>query len=286
MNKLEIAHKILNFWYIVEFLDQDVYPKDNTENALNVERIKNKKSEKNSSLKMNRKFNGCKQVRIFHELPLKYEFNEILEIDDSIYNSDKLSENFPVKSSKLHICIGKIKKEILNNELYKSLELEDKRPEEDNSEICMVGLKINEDGIYVENSLRISPMLWGINKCIENNGDINNALSVKAYRAELKSYEEKIEKIKPLTMTYLGELYDSVFKKYINLNIDKKLKPEFKGDFIYTRYDDLKTKVRQEEKEDDISELIKGFYTDDLQMIKNSLDKSIKNENIRFNSIG
>lgn len=279
MNKLEIANRILNFWYLVEFLEQDVYPKDNTENALNVERIKNIKSEKNSSLKMNGKFNGCKQVRIFHELPLKYEFNEILEIDDNIYDSDKLSKNFPVKSSKLHVCIGKIKKEILNNELYKSLELEDKRPEEDNSELCIIGLKIDEDGIYIENSLRISPMLWGINKCIENNGDINNFLSIKSYRAELKSYEDKIEKIKPLTMKNLEELYNSVLEKYINVNIDKKLKPEFKGDFIYTRYYDLRTKARQEEKEDDISELIKGFYADDLQMIKNSLDKCIKNEN-------
>ncbi|CAI3615765.1 AAA domain-containing protein [Clostridium neonatale] len=279
MNKLEIANKILNFWYLVEFLDQDVYPKDNTENALNVERIKNIKSEEKSLLKINKNFNACKQVRIFHELPLKYEFNKILEIDDSIYNTNELSKKFPAKSSKLHICIGKIKKEILNNKLYKSLELEDKRLEEDNSEICIIGLKINEDGIYAENSLRISPMLWGINKCIENNGDINNVLSTKAYRAELKSYEDQIEKIKPLTMKNLEELYNSVFEKYINVNIDKKLKPELKGDFIYTRYDSVETKARQEEKEDDVSELIKGFYTDDLQMIKNSLNKYVVNGN-------
>jgi hypothetical protein len=260
--KKDIACKIVEFWNIVEFLSQESFPQNTKENGKKVEYVKKEQQGKLSKEEKKRKIS---KFTLFYNLPLEFETSEIIERDNIFY------KRYPLCSSAIHLCIGKIKREILIKNLYKYLKLDDNRPEEDTNKICLIGLKVDKDGVYEENSFRISPLLWGIYKCYELDGKFDGIISSKNYYNDIKIIEEKISKIEPLKKSNIQDLYKYVLDKYIKPICGEFIEPKLEGNFIYTRYDSEKTFNREDDKAEDISELVKGFYTDDLEMVKEFL---------------
>ncbi|MBU3145629.1 DEAD/DEAH box helicase [Clostridium sp. CF012] len=260
--KKDIAYKIVEFWHIIEFLSQESFPQNTKDNGKKVELVRKEQQGKLSKDEKERKIS---KFTLFYNFPLEFETSEIIERDNTFYKKYQLC------SSAMHLCIGKMKREILINNLYKYLNLDDDRPEEDTSEICLIGLKVDKDGVYEANSFRISPLVWGIYKCSESDGRIEGIITSKNYYDDIKSIAEKISTTETLNKVSIDNLYESVLDKYIKPICGEFIESKLKGSFIYTRYESEKTFNREDDKTEDISELVKGFYTDDLEMVKKSL---------------
>jgi len=262
-NKTKIAYKIVEFWHTIEFLNQESFPQDTKENRRKVGLAI--KEQQGRITKEECKFS---KITLFYNLPLSLEVSELVRYDDIFYLK------YPKCGSSLHLCIGKIKREVLIRKLYESLKIKDDRPEDDNGKICLIGLKVDKEGFYIEKSFRISPLVWGIYKCIISGGKIDGIVTSRKYENDIKELEETISKIEPLRSTQIADLYNSVLNKYVKSIDEELIGSELEGSFIYTRYDSEKTFEREDEKEEDISELVKGFYVDDLEMVKQALENS------------
>lgn len=272
--KRSIAYKIVEFWHIIEFLSQEVFPQNTKDNAKKVELVKKElqgKIRKEDIRKVSK-------FTLFYSFPLELETAEIIKRDNDFF------VKHPKCSSAFHLCVGKMKREILISSLYKLLGLNDDRPEEDISEICIIGLKVDKDGVYEENSFRISPLVWGIYKCYLSGGKIDGFITSKNYYNDIKVFEEKISKIEPLQKVDIQALYESVIDKFIKPICDCAKESKLEGSFIYTRYDSEKTFNREDDKAEDISELVKGFYADDLELVKEFLKHNC-NESIMHSDI-
>ncbi|MFT8351879.1 AAA domain-containing protein [Clostridium saccharoperbutylacetonicum] len=257
--KIDIAYKIVEFWHIIEFLNQESFPENTKDNGKKVELVKKEQEGRLIKCKKERHIN---MFTLFYNFPFELEISEIIERDNTFF------KKYPLYSSAIHLCIGKIKKEILIKSLYECLNLHDDRPEEDISEVCLIGLKVNKDGMYEKDSFRISPLVWGIYKCYESGGKIDGIISNKNYYNDIKLFEEEINTTESLKKEDIEKLYKSVIEKYIKPISDEWMKLKMKCSFIYTRYDSEKTFEREDDKVVDVSELIKGFYTDDLELVK------------------
>lgn len=100
-----------------------------------------------------------KKFDIFKELDSNKTIAQLIEADDLLYSKHEYTSN------SVHICYGKLKKEIIIKKLFEVLEIEDNRPELDKSTVSLFTLKIDKSGFYIKESLRISPMLWGLYRC-------------------------------------------------------------------------------------------------------------------------
>ena len=259
-----IAYKIVEFWYITEFLSQEAFPQDTRANVKNVNLVT--KIETDDIEKKNLKW--ISKFILFHNFPLEQETSELLKKENDFY------KNYPLWSSALHLCIGKVKRESLVRQLYQCLQLVDDRPEEDHGEICLIGLKIDKDGVYENNSFSLSPLLWGIYQCSVSKGKISEILTKENYDHVLETVEGKISKTEPLQKKDIKSLYDYVFDQYIKPIPKNVIESSFDGSFVYTRYDNEETFKNEDDKAEDISNLVKNFYTDDLAMIKESLKQN------------
>lgn len=260
-DKITIAKKVLDFWYIVDFLDQEAFPTTSKENEKNIDQEKN-------DLKENRQVNT---LTIFHDYPSNTKLSEIINEDNHIFN------RYSCISSNLHLCIGKVKKEFLIQELYRILDLEDDRPEKETSKVCLFSLKVDKNGVYQENSLRISPLVWGIYQCNLTNGQLGSNLSNDNYQKDISFFEQTISKTEPLKTEDITTLYKQIFKTYIKPMRTQSFDYNIKGSFIYTRYKNEKIFEREDSVNPDYSELIKGFYTNDLKLVRDALDTTKPN---------
>ncbi|WP_416147623.1 DEAD/DEAH box helicase [Salipaludibacillus sp. HK11] len=260
-DKVNIAKKILDFWYIVDFLDQESFPISSKENTKNIQQEKNLHGRENSEVhKIQSK------ITPLHDYPGRYEISEIIDGDNTDFKRHTfLSNNF-------HLCIGRLRREIFIKELYRILKLADDRPELDNGNICLYSLKVDKNGVYQENSFRLSPLVWGIYQCHIANGNLESQLSYDNYQREIKLIEEKINKTDLLKTTDILTLYQKICDKYLKPMLTQEFDSKPEGKFIYTRYSNEKTFLREDSKLHDVSELVKSFYSSDLKIVRDSLD--------------
>ncbi|TCO72139.1 DEAD/DEAH box helicase [Marinisporobacter balticus] len=262
INKSAIAKKIIEFWYIIEFLSQDPFPK------------KSKMQEKNAHLAMLMAKNlpmpkgksKPKKFMVFNKLCTNEEILKIIQNHNEIYNKHQYCSEF------IHICYGKIGKEEIVQRLFEVLEIEDTRPEEDKGKLCLFALKIDKNGFYIEDSLRISPMLWGVYRCCIDKNSKDHGITIKNYYDDVRKIESIIEMETELTNKTLNKLYQHIISQYAKKVFKETTCLLEEGILTYSRYDSEKTQNREEGKSLDLSELLNGFYTDDLHMISHSIN--------------
>lgn len=260
--KRELAYQIVDFWHTVELLDQDPFPQDSRENRKLVELAK--KGSQGTGLDKGKERKITK-FQLFHNLPLKPSIADLIEADTLMY------PGHPVSSSVIHLCVGRMEREFLIDALYRGLQLQDDIPEKDTSEICLIGLKVNQEGINIEHSFRLSPLVWGIRQILSVGDNAGGSLSSRHYEEEMRGFDEKFSKTEPLKSENIEELYLEIFEQYVRPICQSAEEPVLKGNLIYTRYNNSETFMKEEEKAEDVSELVKGFYSEDLHMVKESL---------------
>ncbi|MGL5689240.1 MAG: AAA domain-containing protein [Bacteroidales bacterium] len=258
MNENLQLDKIIDFWYITEFLSQEKYPQETSENKKVISSlIKEESKSQNNATKKPRYF------QIFHSLKASGPIPHLIEADQKRFSLH------PETGDKKHICKGKIQKEFLVKSLYKLLALEDDREAEDLTQICLLSLKVDSKGMYIPESIRISPTLWGICKINEGRRDL---ITIDGYRQEIRELEKEIRLESPISNSDLNLLFNTVCDHYLNKLGDYSSYVNSEGHLIYSRYLNSDIKELEQEAEFDYSELTDSFYLDDLLMVKNHLN--------------
>ncbi|HDA9567895.1 TPA: DNA helicase, partial [Listeria innocua] len=129
------AMEIIEFWRLIEFLNQKAFPIQNTEDR----KVQLSKMEELNQNKLT----------IFEEV------TDQQTIKEKIKDNEKLNEQLPITSSDFHIVVGRMQRKIIIDTLYQ--EFKDRETVENNTEnIAMLALKVNSEGQYIRESLRVS----------------------------------------------------------------------------------------------------------------------------------
>ena len=265
IEKYDFAAKILKYWYLIEFLDQVNFPVESKEN-----RESNKRVEEG-------KINWYKKITVYHSFsPGEKSPTMAFEEDAQIYS--KHSEI----SDEINICMEKVRRGECDKYLKQKFSLKDDTIEEDHSKICLVGLKCDSQGIYIEKSLSISPLIWGIERLQHHVGETSNEdlaelLSLNDYSLDMSLMEEQLmysdsdgkRSGKRLSFELLQQLFHSAVSKYIISLFGSDNSAIAEGVMIYKRYQSEEDKTRDGDSLY-FSDLSNSFFTNDLQMILNS----------------
>lgn len=261
--KKKIAKEIVDFWYIIELLTQEKFPKQNRRNKEVADKIRDYSV---NPANINDKGINEKRFTIYTQLNGKFEIKRSVERGDEYYRFH------PESSSIGHVCYGKIEREAVVRKLYEVLDVEDERHEQETDDICFFAFKRTSAGEYEKKSLQISPLIWGVYKCHENEKKKNRGISHSDYHKDIESIEKELGEDLEVSNKFIDKIYDILIKRYVEpLNLEEHMKNT--GVFVYSRFKDFKTKESEEEKLEDISELIKSFYSDDLSYVSMDLKR-------------
>lgn len=169
----ESIHKILEYWYMIEFLGQDCFPMGN----ICFEKIKNHKC----NLKSRKAYN-IKQLTAFADITNS-------EIMNTVRNEAK--ECGMSCWGNITVYIGKIKREDCIQNLISNLSIQsDKRPETSTDDIALASFQVTSDGFYVDNSLSLSPVLWVVKQIQNKNDNISTKLNHSQYEKDVFNLEK------------------------------------------------------------------------------------------------
>jgi hypothetical protein len=265
IDKYEFAAKILDYWYLVEFLDQTDFPTENKE-----DRDINKKAAEEKKTRR-------KQITMHHSF-----FPEKSSPAAAFANDSQVYSLYSEMSDEICICMGKVRRGKCDEYLKLKFGLEDDSVEKDYSRICLIGLKCDPQSCYIEKSLSISSLVWGIARLDRHKGKISNEvlsklLSLKAYNDDMLSMEEQLmysdadgkRRGKILSSELLRQLFLSVTNKYRLPFFGSDDSVTSESVMIYKRYQSEEYKAKDSEPLY-YSDLSKSFYTNDLEMIRAS----------------
>ncbi|HAM3418246.1 TPA: DNA helicase, partial [Listeria monocytogenes] len=115
------AMEIIEFWRLIEFLNQKAFPIQNMEDR----KVQLSKMEELNQNKLT----------IFEEV------TDQQTIKEKIKDNEKLNEQLPITSSDFHIVVGRMQRKIIIDTLYQ--EFKDRETVENNTEnIAMLAMKV------------------------------------------------------------------------------------------------------------------------------------------------
>ena len=177
MNK-ELLLKVLDYWYMMDVMNQSEHPYENVTDYI---RLKEKAEYKYKNAPLNK----------YVEIAITINSDQLRSdaIQNIIYDEIKCLNGLPKENgdegykllSNITIYLGEISRENCLIQLAKQLnpnaDLE-ARPEKMDSRLSLALLQIDASGSYVEGSLSISPVVWGIS--VLKSSKIKNASCLKS----------------------------------------------------------------------------------------------------------
>ncbi|MBC1629069.1 DNA helicase, partial [Listeria welshimeri] len=164
------AMEIIEFWRLIEFLNQKAFPIQNAE-------------DRKVQLARMEEINQSK-LTVFEEV------TDQQTIKEKIKDNEKLNEQLPITSSDFHIVVGRMQRKIIIDTLYQKFK--GKETVENNTEnIAMFALKVNSEGLYIKESLRLSPLLWGMTICCHYPDKLKTKLRLEEYYRTMAIIEAK-----------------------------------------------------------------------------------------------
>lgn len=242
MVRLEEAEEILNYWYAIESLKPNPFPKPE-------ETIKE---------------SYCKLFGRFTEA------DDLLDTIDRIKKDSKYEE-YSFYSNEIELCVGKIHIQEIIEKLF--VIVDEEMQEEVETEVCLFTLRIDEGGKYIEHSLQISPFIWSTMNIIKDNKVDFQQLRPEAGNQYLKSCEE--------IMKNENESIDKqIWKIYALLNDEllKYLSAEAKEAcalYVFTGYREEKWKNKNNGTVE-YSNLKQSYFLNDLSMVSENLHSASK----------
>lgn len=268
MDNIELAKKILAYWYTMEFLQQDAFV------ALSV--VDKKKLEQAKNL--------IKDIRKSDQVPngdAKNKPVKVLKILNQLQPTEDIVDKIKTEAStyslpwigRLTIYGGKIKREACIQEIIKALRTDDPRPEQNYDKIAVFSLQVENNGAYCANSFSLSPVIWAMNKIQGIHTEVTSSanLQEESYRQDIHDYEEKLQEQKIISTEYVLKLATAIEEKYlqpftiIKDNIQKQ---------IYLSYQLFKSQdIAEAQEDDDYSGLHRSFFSQDLCLVAEQLVK-------------
>ena len=176
-NDKENAIRILEYWFTMEFLNQQ---------KLNDIKNKGKAADKYiKEYKSGRSQEKKKYLENFVELESGDNLQKMVDIT-------KEETQLPLCSG-FTVFIGCMKKEICINRIAQNVKWKGQRPEENDDEIALASISFSKNGDYITNSLSISPLAWAVKRLSGGTDNAYLKLSHQNYHDEAISIEEKIK---------------------------------------------------------------------------------------------
>ncbi|MCD8367387.1 MAG: AAA domain-containing protein [Clostridiales bacterium] len=175
--------KVLDYWYVLEFLSQKGDAKDLSATKIKVNKQKIQLSRGKSKPKP--------EPSLKDYLPLE-------EGSDSPLSDRLISEAEQCGMGawgNLTIYLGQIPRENCIDVLRKKLPYDseaEKTPEKNQDQIACLSLQLSPSGVYVEHSLSLSPVLWAATQVYKaSRTELSTLLNEQLYREEMRALEEK-----------------------------------------------------------------------------------------------
>lgn len=281
MGNKQIAKQILDYWFAIEFLGQDSYEACTEESKL----IRELKQFKRSELS---KKNARTQICIFE--PINEENGIYYQIVNQARDCNMTTWG------NLTFYIGRVRRQECILKLAQELGVKMEQVEQNTEYIPVLSFQCSMDGTYVEHSLSISPIVWTIAQIEENNnGKLSDLLSNKAYSDTIEvlerklfrsddlkeqtiSEENKIEfalegmpsfAVDSITVSYIKNIHSKIIKiygKFLGIDVIEE-----KNCIKYQLFKNIKAKEKYDD--DNYMGLTHDFFSDDLKMVKDSIDK-------------
>lgn len=255
MNENKEIEKLLQYWYLVEFFNQQDFPcesKDNREN--------NKKY-------LNAKKNDYKPGSLL----LYSTLNKNIDLQFTLFRNRNKSIFYTECSDEIHICVGKISRDLCVKKLFKVTGNKDESVNAITGDIAVFGLKISNTLNYVYNSFNLSPVLWAIYKIATNQGEeLHNLLTYELYREDMRMYEDILKDKGIITndiIMYIAKIIEEKYVKFL-LNEDSYMDTTIL--LIYQLFTDETAKERDESFLN-YSDLCQNFYSRDLKLLEKNI---------------
>ncbi len=271
MDKKTCATEILKYWYFLEFISQPDFPYP-------------KKAERDEC-------NGGKvgvsknPITIFESLKSDMlscgsGSNESapFSIAEIIMRQNRIYRSHPIVSDEIDLCIGKIDREIFAKKLESLSGEKLNTPEKRYNTVGLIGLKCDQNGVYIPGSLNISPLAWGTHRLMmhQQTTDYTALLSIEAYHAEMNRFEMPLlsgenRAGEQFTGERMKQLIKMVRQEYLRDIMDATDALQWDGVLIYRRYDTEDSKAEDKEQYSE-SELFRSFFSRDLRMVSQAID--------------
>ncbi|EFU5106190.1 DNA helicase, partial [Listeria monocytogenes] len=206
------AMEIIEFWRLIEFLNQKAFPIQNTEDR----KVQLSKMEEINQNKLT----------IFEEV------TDQQTIKEKIKDNEKLNEQLPITSSDFHIVVGRMQRKIIIDTLYQ--EFKDRETVENNTEnIAMLAMKVNSEGQYIKESLRVSPLLWGMTVCCQYPNKLKTKLKLEEYYKTMATIEAHFFSVNEAENKITVKLLNRLFNYIVKLFVDDYVSIEQKNGVTY-----------------------------------------------------
>lgn len=246
------ALEILDYWKTVEFLGQTDIPEENPDNRKRIDKVR--KGEKVTANKL----------EIFSPLPSPHiQPEEILERDSEIYTG------FPTPGSELAFCMGKTARNDMVAYLERFMESREERPEiayPKKSAIAWFSFRTDPEGLYLEGSFRLSPILWAVSVWEKSRVQASHDFSL-----DTRAYEEIVEKADAglqdqNVSSFLEKLWNQIYQEFVQ-NAFPGSQPDSPGFLAYNRYVS-EEKRDMDEDPADYADLGKSYFLNDIVLLR------------------
>jgi len=252
--------KILEYWYTLDFLGQDKFPKmvepDEMGNFPVPEEVDGESEKKT-----------CKRC-------LRFDNTGIIQ------RVKEDAERCGMKGwGKVTVYLGRIRRETCIKKIISRLNLADDRPEESFDHIAFAAFQVDEDGNFVEESFSLSPVLWAVRQLEKSGEKFSRQITSGGFFNDSYNYELVLLKDRKSDEKYrvkpedIDRLYDAIWKELVeDVYVGKdKIKNERLYAFQYQMFkgkDNEKSGENKNKSEDDIPfRLGWAHFSNDLNML-------------------
>lgn len=243
--------EILNYWKITEFLGQTDIPQESSENKKLIKNIKNGNEVK------------AEKIEVFFDLSVlsapDIDLEMILEKDRDDY------AKFPSVGDEIHFCLGKVERNTVVDYLEKFIEDKSDNPEiayPQKSAIAWCSFKTDTKGVYLQNSFKLSPILWAVAKW-----DETRAHNSHDFYLDTSEYEELVGEIdEELQDQNVDEFISTIYEKIFNEYVKRRFLDDPQESMGIAEYNRYASEQARDADEDafDYADLGKSFFLNDI----------------------
>ena len=276
-----MASQVLDYWFTIEFLEQDSY--DTCTEKSKIERELKKFKKEDQSVK-----NKRKQISVF----------ELINSENDIYAQIvRQAKACGMRDwGNLTFYIGSISRQACIEKIAQKLGLKLNQGEKNLEDIPILSFQCTMNGIYVEHTLSLSTIVWAISQIEKKPMDkLSSLLSRKAYSATIEELENKffaadnfrersnaessgsqldLERMPvfvdgAITVSKIIDIFSTINTMYGGFFHEDIIKE--KNGIKYQLFKDKNAKNKYND--DNYMGISHDFFSNDLEMIKASIEK-------------
>lgn len=281
MANKQIASQVLDYWFAIEFLEQNSYDACTEESKLTRElkRFKNANQQKK---------NKRRQISVF----------ELVDRESDIYSQivNQAKECDMTIWGNLTFYVGRVRRQACIEKLVQELGVKLEQAEKNTEYIPILSFQCTMNGNYIKHTLSLSTVIWAISQIEgKQNGKLSTLLSSKAYFDTIEKLENKFFELDDsseqnaaneadiklnsegmpaftddsIVASKIMSIHSEIVKMYGQFFSDNVI--EEKNGLKYQLFKNAKAKDKYDD--ENYMGLSHDFFSDDLKMVKDSIEE-------------